>query len=148
MKSSFRGIAEQKPKFEEKDPKRCAAHDCPCRASVNIDGGWTCSAHGAVPADKWPSVTRGLRDHIWLSEFIDEMRTMDRNNGDWRGFAMQFWANSDADCQPHEQEAAIAYQNRMRGELLHRSGATKNRPKPRLPKTPEPSGYFFNRAAT
>jgi hypothetical protein len=147
MKSSFRGIAEQKPKFEEKDPKKCAAYDCPCRACVNIDGGWTCSAHGAVPADKWPSVTRGLRDHIWLSEFIDEMRKMDRDNGDWRGFAMQFWANSDTTCQPHEKEAAIAYQNRMRGELLHRAGATKNRPQPRLPRPIQGRGYFADRAA-
>lgn len=147
MNNAFREITKQKPKFEEQDPKQCAAHDCPCRASVNAGGGWTCSAHAYVPADRWPSVTRGLRDNSWLSEFIDEMRKMDYLHQDWRGFAMQFWENSDKSCQPDPREGAMPYQNRMRGELIFRAGGMSKRPQVRLPKPSAPArGYFAERA--
>lgn len=142
MTNAFRELAKQKPAFEEKDPKQCVANDCPCRASMNFGSGWTCSAHGIVPADRWPTVTRGLRDYLWLSEFIDTMRTMDARCEDWRGFAIQFWTNTDEWCKPVEGENAVPYQNRMRGEMLYRSGAAACRPQIRLPKPRQARGIF------
>lgn len=116
----------------------CAAHGCPCRGSVSTEGGrFTCSAHAAVPSDRWPFVTERLLEFSWLIGFIDEMQKMDRQRGDWRAFATQFWKDSDEHCLPHERENAGPYQLRMRAELMYRCGITKNRPEPRLPQAPK-----------
>ncbi len=142
MTNAFRELSKQKPSFEEKDPKKCAAYDCPCRSSMNFGSGWACSAHAMAPADKWPSITRGLRDNGWLVEFIDDMRLMDSQSQDWRGFALKFWHATDEFCKPAAEEGAVAYQNRMRGELLYRSGSLPKRPQVRIPKPTQGRWYF------
>lgn len=48
----------------------CMAKDCPLRASVNLGGGWLCSAHAFVSASRWPKITETLhtqeaRDARW-----------------------------------------------------------------------------------
>lgn len=133
------------PQEPERDPSRCIANGCPCRGSVSHDGSrFMCSAHADVPADRWPMLSERLRDHVWLIEFTDEMQKMDRQHGDWRGFALQFWANSDQECAPVEGENAIPYQLRMRSELMFRCGLMTKRPTPLLPQQQPAKGRFGN----
>lgn len=148
MTNAFRQMAAQKPKFEERDPSRCEANGCPYRASISMEGGkWCCGAHAFRPSHEWPMITEGLRDHLWLIEFTDEIRTMWHRHGDWRGFAVQFWANADAVCQPHADEGCVPYMNRMRGELLHRCKAIPKRPALRLPQFSIPADADQGNAA-
>lgn len=131
----------QPPPQPERDPSACVALGCPCRGSVSLEGGgFTCTAHSSVPADRWPMVTERLRDHLWLIEFIDTIAQMDRvidkNAPSWRDFAQQFWTGTDDYCLPDDREGFVPYSNRMRGELLYRCGLMKNRPAPRLPQVP------------
>jgi hypothetical protein len=140
---SLRKRMQQTQQEPERDPGACVALGCPCKGSVSMEGGgFTCTAHGAIPSDRWPMVSERLREHRWLIEFIDEMRKMDAEHGDWRGFAVQFWTE-DQYAAPVAGENAIPYQLRMRGELMHRCGLLKNRPAPRLPKAPA-VGRFGN----
>jgi hypothetical protein len=132
-------------KAEAVDVSRCYANGCPCRASMSVEGGrWVCVAHAFAVPDRWPALTEKLREFSWLLEFIDELKVMERRLEDWRGFAMQFWANSDTVCQPDPKENFTPYENRMRGELLYRVGQMK-RPTVRLPKPVKPGGFRFNR---
>lgn len=143
--SAFRELAQQKQQ-PERDPTQCAAYGCKVRASVNNAGsGWACFAHAFAEVDAWQHVTRGLNDHEWLLGLVNEIRRMDRLHQDWRGFATQFWANSDAFCQPQPFENCVPYQNRMLMELLHRIGQTPKRPNPRNPKPVKPAGRFATR---
>jgi hypothetical protein len=122
---------------------RCAASGCPCRGVVSLEGSrFLCTAHASIPADRWPMISERLRDHLWLIEFIGEMQKMDRQHGNWRDFARQFWQGTDDFCIPAKGENEVPYQNRMRGELLHRCGLTAKRPEPRLPQ--ERAGKFGN----
>lgn len=140
--SGFRKRGEQ-PQEPERDESRCAANGCPCRGTVSLEGGrFVCTAHSAVPSDRWPLVTERQTEFRWLVEFIDEMQKMDRQRQDWRGFAKQFWEESEPACMPHERENAAPYQLRMRAELLFRCGVLTKRPEPRLPK--EFTGRFGN----
>lgn len=119
---------------EPENVGRCHALGCPGRGSVSVEGGkFCCAAHAFVVSDRWPAVTHALCDSKWLIEFIDEIKSMDRRLEDWRGFAMQFWANQDEECAPHPKENFPPYESRMRAELLHRCGLQK-RPNVRLPK--------------
>lgn len=126
---------------ESRDETRCAADHCPCRGTVSQEGGrFLCTAHSAVPSDRWPRLTEMLHSNRWLIGFIDEMQRMDHAHGDWRGFASEFWKDSDPFCIPDPREYALPYQNRMRGELLFRCGLTKKRPEPRIPQVPTSRG--------
>lgn len=130
----------------EKDPKQCAAYGCKCRASVKLSGGWTCFAHAYADPEDWQRVTTLVREHSWLGEFIDEIRTMEAKAQNWRGFAMQFWESSDKFCQPEPRENVVPYENRMRSEFLYRIGQLPKRPQPRIPETSTPrrGGAFAN----
>ena len=64
----------------------CMAHDCPLRASINLGGGWLCSCHAYVSADRWPSITSKLRSKAAsdarlaiaaLRKIIDQHQTND-----------------------------------------------------------------------
>ena len=64
----------------------CMAKDCPLRASVNLGGGWLCSCHAFVSADRWPSITSKLRSKAAsdarlaiaaLRKIIDQNQTND-----------------------------------------------------------------------
>lgn len=141
--TAFRELSRQKAPPPEKDPKQCTAYGCKCRASVMSNGkDWACFAHAFAEFDDWQHVTRGLHDHDWLLGLVSELRKMDRLHQDWRGFAMQFWANSDEFCQPQPFENAVPYQNRMLLELLHRIGQSPKRPQPRNPAKPTAAGFF------
>lgn len=125
----------------------CYATGCPCRATMSVEGGrWCCLAHATQHSDRWPAITQKLREHVWLIEFIDEIKTMHRRLEDWRGFAVQFWDGEDKACKPDPKEEFAPYENRMRGELLHRCGLMK-RPALRLPKPVKPGGFRFDRLA-
>lgn len=127
----------------EVDVTKCPANGCKLRATVRLEGGaFCCSAHAWLEPEDWSRATSRLGENDWLSGFIDEMQRMDQRSTDWRGFAMQFWENSDKFCQPDKQENAIPYQNRMRGELLYRCGLIPNRPQVRLPQAVKPGGRF------
>lgn len=144
--SAFRELSQQKQQ-PERDPTQCSAYGCKVRATVNNAGnGWACYAHAFAEVDDWQQITRGLNDHEWLLGLVNEVRKMDRLNQDWRGFAMQFWANSDTFCQPQPFENCVPYQNRMLMELLFRIKQTPKRPQPRKPATPKPAGRFARQA--
>ena len=131
---------------DERDPTQCAANGCKCRASVKISGGWTCFAHAHAEPEDWGQITTLMRENAWLGEFIDEVKLMESKSQDWRGFAMQFWANADPYCQPDPRENAVPYENRMRSEFLYRIGQLSKRPAPRLPETKyqRKAGAFAN----
>lgn len=138
----------QKAAKNEVDVTRCPAYGCKLRASVLTEGhGFCCSVHAFAQMDEWQDLTRRLSENEWLSSFIDEMQKMDQKCLNWRGFAMQFWENSDKSCQPDPIENAIPYQNRMRGELLHRVGQLSKKPHVRLARHVRPSGAFANQVA-
>ncbi len=144
MSNAFRALAKQREAVPEVNPAQCVAFGCRCRATTSVEGGkWACGAHAHVPSDRWDGVSHKVSDHKLLIEFIDEMRDMERARQDWRGFAQQFWANSDEYCMPVERENAVPYQNRMRGELLHRVGLIAKRPAPRLPQVVKTRGFRF-----
>lgn len=141
--TSYRG-----PKTPEVDVTRCPAYGCKLRATVSVGGsGFCCGVHAFAEPEDWQLITRRLSENDWLVEFIDELQAMEHKHQNWRDFAMQFWVNSDAFCQPHPQEPAILYQNRMRGELLFRCGQLAKRPQVRLPKNVVPRGQFAQRMA-
>lgn len=128
------------------DETRCAASGCPCRASVNLEGRWACSAHGFAAFEDWPRITERLREFGWLLAFTDDVAKHARMpRSYWREFASEFWADQDLHCVPDAKESAEAYGYRMRGEMLWRCGLTAKRPKVRLPK--EPTGRRGNAAA-
>ena len=131
-RTKFRSNQGQAPEAENPSTQ-CAAHGCSCRATVKISGGWTCFAHAHAEPEDWGQITMMLREHSWLGEFIDEIKRMDQKSQDWRGFAMQFWENTDTFCQPDPRENAVPYENRMRSELLFRIGQISKRPQPRIP---------------
>jgi hypothetical protein len=144
-KPDFSGQKAAKP---EVDVTRCKAYGCKLRATVSTDGhGFCCGVHAFAVSDQWPDITRRLSENDWLVGLIDEVQRMDQRCQDWRGFANQFWENSDTACQPHPLENAIPYQNRMRGELLHRVGQLARRPQVRLPKNVQAAGQFAQQAA-
>lgn len=142
---SLRKRAEH-PTPSDRDETRCAAIGCPCRGSVSLEGGrFICTAHAALPSDRWPLITERLREHDWLIGFVDEMQKMDRNppkpgQPGWREFATQFWQETDDFCVPRPREQALPYQNRMRLELLYRCGAMAKRPEPRIPEPAKSRG--------
>ncbi len=139
-------IAEQSAN-EERDTTKCSAYGCPCRATVNVGGsGWACFAHGFAPVDQWQSITSGINSHDWLLGLVAEVRKMDRANQSWRLFAMRFWEQSDLRCQPHPQESAGPYCDRMLMELLYRIGQRKSAPEPRVPRPVKPAGRFAREA--
>lgn len=127
----------------KKDETLCCADGCKCRSSVKISGGWTCFAHAHAEPEDWRQITTMMREFSWLGEFIDEIKRMESKSQDWRGFAMQFWENSDRYCQPDPRENAVPYENRMRSEFLHRIGQLSKRPAPRLPETKHRKGGAF-----
>lgn len=145
MSNAFRELAKQRPPSEPThNPTGCWASNCPCRGSISLEGGhFVCSAHSAVPSDKWPRLTEKLREHDWLIAFTDDIARMDRapekDAPSWREFAMKFWEGQDDYCQPNPKEGALPYQLRMRSELLYRCGLSK-RPAPRLPQIPKVRG--------
>lgn len=144
--SAFRELSQQKQE-PERDPSKCSAYGCKVRASVNNAGaGWACFAHAFAEVDAWQKITHGLQEHEWLLGLVNEVRKMDRLHQDWRGFAVQFWANSDPFCQPQPFEECVPYQNRMLMELLFRIKQSPKRPQPRKPATPKPSGRFARQA--
>ena len=138
----------------DQGPQMCMANNCPCRASLSIEGGkWLCTSHAFAPADKWPQISEGLRSHDWLIAFLCDIQRMDQANQDWRSFAEQFWDGQDDYCKPVagemkdgrriRAEHAIPYFNRMKGELDYRLGLVK-RPVPRIP---EDIGNLFHEMA-
>lgn len=129
------------------DLSRCTANGCPGRATLSVEGGrWCCAAHAFAISDQWPVITERLLQNVWLIEFIDEIKRMRRNFGDWRGFAERFWEGQDESCAPDPKEEFQPYENRMRGELLFRAGVAK-RPHVRLPKPVKAGGFRFSREA-
>lgn len=131
----------------EFDVTKCAAYGCKCRATVRVEGGtWCCGAHAFAMPDDWQRITNELQAHDWLIGLIDDLRKMARTHQDWRGFAAQFWHGTDDFCKPDTREADVVYQNRMRGELLHRCGLSARRPEPRIPQLVRPSGQFARKA--
>lgn len=112
----------------------CYASNCPCRGTISLGGHFLCGAHAFADALQWPRITESLRTHDWLIGLHDDLQKMDRQHQDWRGYAVQFWANQDDGevLQPHPKEGVVPYLNRMRGELLHRCGLS-TRPALRLP---------------
>lgn len=151
MSEGFRRTAykrrdEPQEAAQEKDPTRCGAYGCKCRATINNAGtGWLCFAHAFAPADRWQHITQGLHEHDWLLMLVQDVRKMDAANQDWRGFSTQFWANADTFCQPQAFENAQPYADRMLMELLHRIGERKQRPEPRSPHAVKPAGRFSQR---
>lgn len=141
MKFAAAKREEQRP---EQDERRCAADGCKCRSSVKLGGGWTCFVHAHAEPEDWQAITYRMNEHSWLGEFIDEIKRMDAKSQDWRGFAMQFWENSDPYCQPDPRENAVPYENRMRSEFLYRIGQLAKRPAPRLPETKHNRGGSFS----
>ena len=147
-RTAFRRRDEQQDVAPEKDPTKCGAYGCKCRATINNAGsGWLCFAHAFAPTDRWQAITQGLRDHDWLLMLIQDVRKMDAANQDWRGFSTQFWADSDPFCAPQRFENAQPYADRMLMEVLHRIGERKNRPEPRKPAQVKPSGRFAHRSS-
>ena len=145
--TAFRELAKAKPQ-PEKDPSQCAAYGCKCRATVNnAGGGWACFAHAFAPVDAWQQITRGLNEHDWMLGLVEEMRKMNRAHQNWRAFAMQFWANTDLECQPQPFEDCVPYQNRMLMECLYRIGQTPKKPQARNPAKVKPAGRFARVAA-
>ena len=145
--TAFRKLAEQREAPPERDITKCGAYGCPCRATVNVGGsGWACFAHGFAPVDQWQSITSGINLHDWLLGLVAEVRKMDRTNQSWRLFAMRFWEQSDVRCQPHPQESAGPYCDRMLMELLYRIGQRKSAPEPRIPRPVKPAGRFAREA--
>lgn len=131
---------------QEKDPTKCAAYGCKCRATVMTGGkDWACFAHAFAEMDDWQEITNRLLRHDWLLGLLSDLRKMDRNHQDWRGYAMQFWETEDKYCQPQPFENAVPYQNRMLLELLHRIGQSTKRPQPRNPAKPTAAGFFSRR---
>jgi hypothetical protein len=129
---------------EEQGPERCAASDCPCRATVQIGGArWCCSTHAYAPPERWPAITEGLRSHDWLIAFTSDILRMNRTNEAWRAYALRFWDGQDDYCKPDPREEAVPYFNRMKAELDYRLGLCK-RPAPRIP---EEIGRAFHEAA-
>ena len=129
---------------QPQNTNKCEAYGCPCRGSISVEGSkFLCAGHAFIPADRWQAASTLFNDHIWLIEFVDEMKLMDGRHQDWRGFATQFWAKDDDAqlMQPDPKENAVPYQNRMRGELLYRAGLMK-RPAIRLPRPVQPGGRF------
>jgi hypothetical protein len=132
-----------KAKAPERDVTRCPAYGCRLRATVSVGGqGFCCPVHAFAAPDEWPTLTRRLNDHEWLTTFIDDLQLMDQKSQDWRGFAMRFWEKADLTCQPQPSERAVPYQNRMRGELLHRVGQLSKKPQAKEVKQARPSGRF------
>jgi hypothetical protein len=132
--TAFRALAAQKPQEPERDPTKCAANGCRCRASVNNAGnGWTCFAHAFSEVELWHRITAGVNDHEWLLGLVKDVRRMEREHQDWRGYASQFWHGTDDHCKPLAFENCVPYVNRMLSELLHRIGQSPNRPIPRGP---------------
>lgn len=115
----------QESEAPERDESRCSANGCPCRSSVSLGGGkWLCSFHAFGPADRWATITGELRNHLWLMDFMSDLRadslTLDR---DWREYATKFWQGSDDAQIPAPQEFRESYLYRMHQELMHRVGA-------------------------
>lgn len=132
----------------EKDPTKCAAYGCKCRATVLTSGkDWACFAHAFAEMDDWQEITKRLHQHDWLLGLLNDLRKMDRAHQDWRSYAMQFWLTEDKFCRPEPYENALPYQNRMLLEILYRIGQSPKRPQPRNPATPTAAGYFNRRKA-
>lgn len=126
---------------DEQQPRAagaCRADDCPCRGSIDLgsSGRFFCSWHAWTPPPQWGEVTRQLRDHAWLIDFIGElMRIHSRGRlTDWQARAAQFFA-TDPVCLPNsdEKQAFNLYVWRLREELSWRVGVRKERPVPRVP---------------
>lgn len=126
----------------ERDPSRCSAYGCKCRATVNLGSGWACFAHAFAPVDQWQNITQGLNSHDWLLGLVSEVRKMDREHQPWRSFAMRFWEQSDTRCQPADSEAAATYCDRMLMECLYRIGMSKQAPQVKVPRPVKPAGQF------
>lgn len=53
----------------------CSANNCPLQASINLGGGWFCSAHAFADSNDWPKITEKLRtqkarDARWAIAFL------------------------------------------------------------------------------
>lgn len=144
MSNAFRQLARQREEVAQpQNTSRCQANHCPCMGSISLGSDkFYCSAHAFSESEKWPRITEKLHEHDWLIAFHDDIKKMDRKLEDWRAFAMQFWGNQeDAELlQPHPQEEATPYMNRMRGELGYRCNLNK-RPSVRLPQAQKARGF-------
>jgi hypothetical protein len=129
-----RRVHEAAQPVEPEGRQSCAATDCPCIATVQVEGGrWCCSQHAFAMPDEWRRLTQALIDHEWLIAFIDATVLRIRRHQDWRGAAVAFWAGVDDACCPvaagedgyrHPEEGA-AYVLRMRRELAARVEGTR-----------------------
>jgi hypothetical protein len=129
-----RRVHEAAQPAEPAGPQCCAAHGCPCIASVQVEGGrWCCSTHAFAMPDEWRRLTQALIDHEWLLAFIADTTRKVRRHQDWRAAAIAFWSGVDDSCCPvlagedgyaYPEEGA-AYLLRMQRELAARVDGTR-----------------------
>lgn len=123
------GRAVSRRQEEPEQSNRCAANGCPLRGHVSIAGGReVCSAHAAAAPAQWGNVSEAIRDHDWLTAFIQDLQGM--ADGPWVEYATRFWEEADAYMVPTPDEARYfdAYFGRVLREFLYRVGATQKRP--------------------
>lgn len=113
---------------------RCKANGCPCIGSVDIGGGFNCRYHAFADGDKWPSITRGLRDHDWLIGF---MADIDKQHKGWREYAERFWEEAEPAMVPDASECKAHYAYRLHLSLAYRVGARDKAPEVMVPQGKE-----------
>lgn len=136
------------------DPSKCAANNCPFRATADIGGTgrFACIAHAGTESHDWPRITEKCHQFSWLADLIADLQRLYTHppkggNAEWARFARDFWQAEDAYCVPTDDEAGNggAYIYRMFGEFLWRTGRRKERPEPW--KRPAPAKAAGNRFA-
>lgn len=144
------GRAVSRRQEEPEQSNRCAANGCPLRGHVSIAGAReVCSAHAAAAPAQWGAVSEAIRDHDWLTAFIQDIQGM--SAGPWVEYATRFWEDADQYMIPTKDESTYfdAYFGRVLREFLYRVGATTKRPqqwsREAMRKRNQEAGYRFVR---
>ena len=125
---SLRSVQTREPD-EPKQSGKCIAHGCPLPGSVSHDGSrFLCSHHAWADAEKWQSITRGIREHDWLTGFICDIWP-GKLSREWREYATKFWEAVEPYMVLAEYETQVMYLYRLHLSLAHRVGARADAPK-------------------